>query len=99
MHYFHVYFGQQSEFGVSADSSNNYRCINHTEPLEIQLKYWEYFGEGRREGEESKGKNKILYPFMLANRVPPIYEKFSDQVPNWAKVVPWQMGQNEPLIN
>ena len=32
-------------------------------------------------------------------RVPPIYEKFSDQVPNWAKVVPWQMGQNEPLIN
>ena len=32
-------------------------------------------------------------------RVPPIYEKFSDQVPNWTKVVPWQKGQNEPLIN
>ena len=26
-------------------------------------------------------------------RVPPIYEKFSDQVPNWAKVVPWAKGQ------
>ena len=31
--------------------------------------------------------------------MPPIYEKFSDQVPNWAKVVPWQMGQNDSLIN
>ena len=31
--------------------------------------------------------------------VPPIYEKFSDQVPNWSKVVPWQKGQYEPLTN
>ena len=41
----------------------------------------------------------LLLQHISNIRVPPIYEKFSDQVPNWAKVVPWQMGQNEPLIN
>ena len=32
----------------------------------------------------------VPYPvFTLCTRVPPKYEKLSDQFPDWGKVVPW----------
>ena len=40
----------------------------------------------------------MIYHINTITRVGPIFVKFSDQAPNWSKVVPWHEKQSEEII-